>query len=35
MHNPKAIANEKEYLKKAVLNARPFKPLYVLNKENL
>jgi radical SAM protein with 4Fe4S-binding SPASM domain len=29
MHNPKTIAKEKEDLKHAVLNARPFKPLYV------
>jgi radical SAM protein with 4Fe4S-binding SPASM domain len=29
MHNPKTIAEEKEDLKQAVLNARPFKPLYV------
>ncbi|GAB4499325.1 MAG: heme b synthase [Anaerolineales bacterium] len=29
MHNPKTIAEEKEDLKLAVLNARPFKPLYV------
>lgn len=29
MHNPKTITEEKEDLKLAVLNARPFKPLYV------
>ncbi|HNF93702.1 MAG TPA: radical SAM protein, partial [Anaerolineales bacterium] len=29
MHNPEIIANKKEEFKQAVLNARPFKPLYV------
>ena len=29
MHNSETISNEKEELKGAVLNARPFKPLYV------
>ena len=29
MYSPETISNEKEDFKKAVLNARPFKPLYV------
>ena len=29
MHNSETIASEKEELKQAVLNARPYKPLYV------